>query len=120
MLHAGDGSLLPTQISVREMARDSSGRVTIGMVVTDMSEVRRNEETLRALTQRVVQVQEAERQRVALELHDNITQQLCAVLFCSQALADSLASSDSTAKAGGAETPHDARRNGRRGGAYLP
>lgn len=98
MLHAGDGSLLPVQISVREMAKDSSGRVTIGMVVTDMSEVWRNEAQLRALTQRVVQVQETERSRVALELHDNITQQLCAVLFCSQALADSLSSRDSAAK----------------------
>lgn len=98
MLHAEDGSLLPAQISVREMAKDSSGRVTIGMVVTDMTEARRNEEQLRALTQRVVQVQEAERKRVALELHDNITQQLCAVLFCSQALADSLTSKDNAAK----------------------
>jgi len=98
MLHGEDGTLLPAQISVREMGKDSSGRVTIGMVVTDMTEVRRNEEQQRALTQRVVQVQEAERSRVALELHDNITQQLCAVLFCSQALADSLASSDCAAK----------------------
>ena len=98
MLHAEDGSLLPAQISVREMAQDSSGRVTIGMVVTDMTEARRNEDVLRALTQRVVQVQEAERSRVALELHDNITQQLCAILFCSQALADSLTARDGTAK----------------------
>lgn len=98
MLHAEDGSLLPAQISVREMAKDSSNRVTIGMVVTDMTEARRNEDVLRALTQRVVQVQEAERGRVALELHDNITQQLCAALFCSQALADSLSTSDSEAK----------------------
>ena len=99
MLHAGDGSLLPVQISVREMARDRSGRVTIGMVVTDMTAARRTEELLRALTQRVVQVQEAERGRVALELHDNITQQLCAILFCSQALADSLSAHDGPAKA---------------------
>jgi len=98
MLHAGDGSLLPAQISVREMARDSSDRVTIGMVVTDMTEARRNEEQLRALTQRVVQVQETERSRVALELHDNITQQLCAILFCSQALADSLSAREGAAK----------------------
>jgi two-component system NarL family sensor kinase len=50
------------------------------MVVTDLTEARRNEEMLRALTHRVVQAQEAERGRVALELHDNITQHLCAVL----------------------------------------
>ena len=98
MLHGGDGSLLPVQISVREMARDISGRVTIGMVVTDMTAARRTEELLRALTQRVVQVQEAERGRVALELHDNITQQLCAILYCSQALADGLSERDGPAK----------------------
>ncbi len=53
---------------------------TFGLVVTDMTEARRNEEMLRALTHRVVQAQEAERGRVALELHDNITQLLCAIL----------------------------------------
>jgi signal transduction histidine kinase len=97
-LHVGDGSLLPVQISVREMAKDSSGRVTIGMVVTDMTEARRNEELLRALTNRVVEVQEAERGRVATELHDNITQLICAVVFRSQALAESLSDSAGPAK----------------------
>jgi hypothetical protein len=43
-------------------------------------------------------VQEAERRRVALELHDNITQLLCAVLFRSQALVTSLSSGDGRAK----------------------
>jgi signal transduction histidine kinase len=68
------------------------------MVVTDLTEARRTEELLRALTHRVVQVQEAERGRVALELHDNITQLLCAVLFRSQALADNLAERTGPAK----------------------
>ena len=94
MLQAGDGSLRPVQISVREMARDHSGRVTIGMVVTDLTEARRGEEKLRALTHRVVQAQEVERERVALELHDNIAQLLCALLFRSQALVTTLASRD--------------------------
>jgi PAS domain S-box-containing protein len=98
LLHAGDGSLLPAQISVREIAKDSSGRVTIGMVVTDMTEARRTEELLRALTHRVVEVQEAERGRVALELHDNITQLICAVVFRSQALAEGLSASAGPAK----------------------
>lgn len=97
-LHAGDGSLLPVQISVREMAKDGSGRVTIGMVVTDMTEARRSEELLRALTHRVVEVQEAERARVSLELHDNIAQLLCAVIFRSQVLAESLSVRDGPAK----------------------
>jgi two-component system, NarL family, sensor kinase len=98
MLLAGDGSSVPAQISVRETAKDRSGRVTIGMVVTDMSEARKTEELLRALTHRVVQVQEAERARVALELHDNITQLICAVVFRSQALAESLSARDGPAK----------------------
>jgi two-component system NarL family sensor kinase len=91
LLKVSDGSQLPAQISLRPLARNGINRATIGMVVTDLTESRRTEELLRALTHRVVQVQEAERGRVALELHDNITQLLCAVLFRSQALADNLA-----------------------------
>jgi signal transduction histidine kinase len=46
----------------------------------------------------VVQAQEAERGRVALELHDNITQLLCAILVRSQALADKLSAHDGPSK----------------------
>jgi PAS domain S-box-containing protein len=90
MLNASDGSQVPAQVSTRALARNDSSRATLGMVITDMTEGRRTEELLRELTHRVVQVQEAERGRVALELHDNITQLLCAVLFRSQALVDKL------------------------------
>ncbi len=89
MLHAGDGSLIPVLLSIRELANEGKVGI-IGMVVTDMTEVLRNEEKLRALTHRVVQVQESERGRVSLELHDGITQLLCGILFHSQALATSL------------------------------
>jgi len=61
--------------------------------------LKRNEEQLRALTQRVVQAQEAERGRVALELHDTITQMLCAVQFRSQVLAEKLPARNRLAKA---------------------
>jgi PAS domain S-box-containing protein len=98
LLHAGDGAQLPAHLSIRPLAKHGSKSATIGIVVTDMTEARRNEEMLRALTHRVVQVQEAERGRVALELHDHITQPLCAVLFRSQALADSLSAHDGPAK----------------------
>jgi PAS domain S-box-containing protein len=94
LLNAGDGSQVPAQISLRPLAKNGFNRATIGMVVTDMTEARRTAEQLRALTHRVVQVQEAERGRVALELHDNITQLLCATHFRSQALADKLAARD--------------------------
>ncbi len=56
------------------------------------------EEQLRALTQRVVQAQEAERGRVALELHDTIMQMLCAGLLRSQALAEKLPARNRLAK----------------------
>ena len=89
-LHAGDGSKMPAQISIRPTGKNGTPRATIGMVVTDLTEARRNEELLRALTQRVVQVQEDERARVALELHDRLTQLHCAILFRSQALVNKL------------------------------
>jgi hypothetical protein len=81
---------MPAQISIRPLAKNGFKGAIIGLVVTDMTEARRSEEMLRALTHRVVQVQEAERGRVALELHDNITQNLCAVLPRWQALANKL------------------------------
>ena len=98
LLHAADGSRLPAQISIRPMARNGFSQDTIGMVVTDMTEARRNEEMLRALSQRLVRSQEAERGRVALELHDNITQLLCAIVVRSQALADKISAGDGPSK----------------------
>jgi PAS domain S-box-containing protein len=89
-LHARDGSKIPAQISIRPLAKNGFKGATIGLVVTDMTEARRAEEQLRALMHRVVQVQEAERGRLALELHDNITQRLCAVLPRWAALANKL------------------------------
>ena len=98
LLHTSDGSKLPVQISIRPLAKEDAKNVIIGMVVTDLTESRRTEEMLRALTQRVVQVQEAERGQVALELHDNITQLLCAILVRSQTLADQLSTHDGPAQ----------------------
>lgn len=98
LLNVCDGSKIPAQISIRPLARRGFNHATIGMVVTDMTEARRTEELLRALTHRVVQVQEVERERVALELHDGITQLLCAILFYSQALKDGLSVRDGSLK----------------------
>ena len=90
LLKAVNGAKIAVQISTRPLAARGSNRATIGVVVTDMTEARRTEEMLRALSHRVVQVQEAERGRVARELHDHITQLLCAILVRSQTLADNL------------------------------
>jgi len=88
----------PVQISVQEMDRTGSDKLTIGMIVTDMMEVREHEVRLKALTQRVVQAQEGERGRVALELHDNITQMLVAIAFRSEVLVAKLSTRDGLAK----------------------
>jgi signal transduction histidine kinase len=63
-------------------------------LLAEVAERRRAEEALRALTHRVVQSQETERGSVALDLHDNITQMLCAILVRSQTLADRLTGCD--------------------------
>jgi len=98
-LKAGGGSRVPVQISIRLLPRHGFAGRTIGMVVSDMTEARRNADTLRALSHRLVQVQETERGRVALELDDHITQLLCGILVHSQALADKLPAGDKRAKA---------------------
>lgn len=98
LLNAGGGSQLPVQISIRPLAEHGCNRATIAMVVTDMTETRQTEQLLRALTHRVVKVQEAERERVALELHDHITQLLCAILVRCQALANRLPARDRPSK----------------------
>ena len=90
ILHAGNGAKIPVLISVRPLPRQGAEIATVGMVVSDMTETRRTEKLLRDLSRRLVQAQEAERGRVALELHDHITQLLCAILIRSQALANEL------------------------------
>jgi len=98
LLRASDGGRLPAHLSIRRLGRSGTRNATFGIVVTDMTESRYNEERLRTLTRRVVQAQEGERRRVALELHDNITQLICAILFRSQALADRLPARDGSSK----------------------
>ncbi len=97
-LMAVDGLPLPAQISLRALAKGGANDAALGLVVTDLTEARRNEEMLRALTHRVVQAQETERSRVALEVHDRITQPLCAIVMQSQALVTDLVVRPAAAK----------------------
>jgi signal transduction histidine kinase len=93
-------AILRSKVAVfAELHRMSRQLVTANRALLDEVGVRRRaEEMLRSLTNRVVQVQEGERRRVAVELHDNITQSLCAVLFRGQALAAGLAARDPVAE----------------------
>ena len=98
-LLGSDGSFLPVCISIRPMVKNGAESAAFSMVVTDMTDAKRSEERLRALTHRVVQAQEAERGRVAHELHDTITQTLCGILVHSQVLANGLPAEGKASKA---------------------
>jgi len=100
-LQTADGSRLPVHLSIRPLVGSGSTVAIASVVVTDLTEVRHKEDQLRALTHRVIQVQEAERERLALDLHDQVTQPLCAILAKLQALA---AQSVKDGGTGGAKT----------------
>lgn len=76
-------SLSPIQDSNGEIM----GLVGVGRNVT---ELKRAEEALRALSKRVIEAQEAERRRVARELHDSVNQILSSVKLRIQNLQENL------------------------------
>ena len=90
LFQAGDGSQVPAQISIRPLRKSRSSHASFGMVVTDMTEPRRSQKMLSVLSHRLAQAQESERERVAMELTNNITQPLVVILFRLQALVDTL------------------------------
>ncbi len=92
------GAQLPVQLSVRRLAKTRRQPALMGMVLTDLTEARRNEVSLRALSHRLVHAHEIERGRVARQLHDHITQLLCAVLVRSEVLAKTIAATNPAAK----------------------
>jgi PAS domain S-box-containing protein len=69
-----DGTLFPTEHHTMPI-KDETGRVVhwVG-VVRDLTEAKRTEEELRTVSRRIIEAQEAERQRVARELHDGVNQ----------------------------------------------
>src|SRR5207244_6813422 len=60
--------------------RDAAGIVRgLVSIVDDISDLRASHERLRALSARVLSIQEEERTRIARELHDNLAQLLTAI-----------------------------------------
>lgn len=99
LLRADDGSQLPVLLSLRHLTGGGGRHACVSVVVTDASAPGRTERALRMLFKRLVQAQEAERGRVALDLHDHVTQLLCAILFRLQALTDRLSLPEGPARA---------------------
>ena len=85
-LVASDKAKIPVQVSFHALPRQSRWSRTTGMVITDLTEATRMEHLLRLLTRRMLQTLDDERERVARELHENITQLICAAQFRCQAL----------------------------------
>jgi len=69
-----DGSLFPAEPHIVPIRAGAGQIVTWVAVVRDITERKRTEEELRALPGRIIEAQEAERQRVARELHDSVNQ----------------------------------------------
>jgi PAS domain S-box-containing protein len=79
MLRASDLSEVPVLLSAGRFTADA--QPAISLVVTDITERKFAERARREMSRRIVNVQEAERQRVARELHDGVTQLLSAAKY---------------------------------------
>lgn len=88
------GAPLPVRVSVQRLPGTNVKRVSIGMVVSDLTEFRQREDLLRRFSQDLMQIQETERLQVANDLGDNIAQLLCSILVRCQSLADKLPASE--------------------------
>jgi PAS domain S-box-containing protein len=76
-----DSMSIPTQVSVRQMPGNGSNSAEFSVVVTDMTEARQDERALRSLSHSLLQAQEADRRRLAVDLHDRTSQNLVALLM---------------------------------------
>src|SRR5688572_15928487 len=90
LLRATGRVQIPAQISIRRLARTGSDGATLSMVVTDMTEARRSERTLRSLSHSLLRAQEADRRRLAVELHDRASQRLGVLLLLLRLLSSNL------------------------------
>lgn len=89
-LRATDTRTVPAQLSVRRLARRGLDGSAFSMVVTDMTEARRSERQLQSLSHSLLQAQEGDRRRLAVELHDRASQSLGALLLRLRVLAGAL------------------------------
>jgi PAS domain S-box-containing protein len=76
-------------VSVTPMGTKTDGRIAGYLVqIQDVTERRRAEEHIRALTRELMMVQEKERQRISCELHDTVSQDLSALKIMCASLSE--------------------------------
>jgi len=98
-LHASNGFYLPALISIHLLTKKNAADTAhYGVLITDMTEVLQREEQLRALSNRLVDVHEAERKRVAGELHESISQLTYGILIRCDILARTLPATDGASR----------------------
>jgi len=75
---------------------DEKAEVTrLALLALDITERKRSEESIRALTQELIKIQEDERRRISRDLHDNIAQDLTTVRIGIQMLDEQISTTDS-------------------------
>ncbi len=78
-MKAPGGALVPVSLSVNRLELD--GVDCFCVIVADLTDQKRNEEVLRALSARLLQIQDEDRRRIARGLHDGAFQRLAALEF---------------------------------------
>ncbi|MBP1598543.1 MAG: histidine kinase [Acidobacteria bacterium] len=78
-LKAPGGALVPVSLSVNRLVLD--GIDCFCVIVADLTDQKRNEEVLHALSNRLLQLHDEERRRIARGLHDGALQRLAALEF---------------------------------------
>jgi PAS domain S-box-containing protein len=78
-LKTPDGKLVPVSLSINRLKLDEVDCFCV--IVADLTDQKRNEEVLHALSARLLQIQDEDRRSIAQGLHDGVFQRLAALEF---------------------------------------